>query len=166
MTTITLKGKPIQTTGSLPKMGSQAPDFTLTKTDLSEITLKDCLGKKLIISIFPSVDTPTCASSMLHFNTKADKLDDVLTLCVSADLPFALKRFCGVENLTKVIPTSVFRYPEFGKNYGVSIKEGVLRGLLSRAIVVLDEQGKVIYTQQVPELSNEPDYEPVLAAVQ
>ncbi len=162
MATITLKGKPLQTLGSLPKIGSQAPDFSLTKTDLSEIKLKDCFGKKLVLSIFPSVDTPTCALAMRHFNEAVEKLENVLVLCVSADLPFALSRFCGAEKLTKVIPTSVFRHHEFGAKYGVTIKEGALAGLLSRAVVVTDEKGKVIYTQQVAELADEPDYQAVL----
>jgi thiol peroxidase len=165
MTTITLMGNPVQTMGTLPEVGNNAPDFTLTKTDLSDITLKECLGKKIILNIFPSVDTPTCAASVRHFNETANKLNNVLILCVSADLPFAQKRFCGAENLTRVLPVSSFRHPEFGKHYGVTIVNGPIAGLLSRAIVVLDEKGKVIYTQQVPEISEEPDYQAVLAVL-
>lgn len=165
MTTITLKGNPIQTIGSLPAVGTEAPDFTLTKTDLSELSLKDCLGKKIVLSIFPSVDTPTCATAMRHFNEEATKLNNTLVLCISADLPFAQNRFCAADGLKAVIPLSVFRHPDFGKKYGVTITDGPVAGLLSRAVIVLDEQGKVIYTQQVAELSAEPDYAPVLAAL-
>jgi thiol peroxidase len=165
MTTITLHEKPLETIGSLPPVGTQAPDFTLTKSDLSDIKLEDCMGKKTVISMFPSVDTPTCAIAMRHFNEAAEKLDNVLVLCVSADLPFALMRFCNADKLTKVIPTSIFRHPEFGITYGVTIKDGVLAGLLSRAVIVLDETGKVIYTEQVSDLANEPDYAAVLAAL-
>jgi thiol peroxidase len=165
MSVVTLKGKPIQTVGALPKLGSMAPDFTLTKTDLSELTLKQCLGKKTVLSIFPSLDTPTCANSVRHFNVEANKLPNVSVLCVSADLPFAQKRFCAAENLDKVIPVSTFRHPEFGVKYGVVVKEGPMTGLMSRAVVVLDEKGKVIYTQQVEELANEPNYEEVLSVL-
>lgn len=165
MAVITLKGKELKTIGALPKIGSQAPDFTVTKTDLSEFKLKDCLGKKTVISMFPSIDTPTCSAAMLQFNEKAAALKHVNVLCVSADLPFALTRFCNAGSLTNIIPTSTFRHPEFGIKYGATIKEGALSGLLSRAIVIIDEKGKVIYTQQVPELSHEPDYAAILDAV-
>jgi len=166
MTTISFKGNPIHTVGTLPTIGNQAPDFTVTKTDLSDIKLQDVLGKKIVISMFPSADTPTCAQAMRHFNEEANKLDNVIVLCVSADLPFALKRFCAAENLANIIPTSVFRHPEFGTKFGVTIQDGPLAGLLSRAVMILDEKGKVVYTQQVPELSNEPDYQAVLNELQ
>jgi thiol peroxidase len=165
MTTITLQGKPLQTIGDLPKIGSQAPDFTVTKIDLSEMTLADCLGKKTILNIFPSVDTGTCATSVRRFNEKASSLDNVHVLCVSADLPFAHKRFCAAENLNNVTSVSIFRHPEFGTQYGVTMTTGPLTGLLSRAIVVLDEKGKVLYTQQVAEISAEPDYSAALAVI-
>lgn len=165
MTNITLKGNPIHTVGSLPAVGTQAPDFKLTKTDLSEVSLKDFAGKKIILSIFPSVDTPTCATAVRQFNEKAAKLKDVVVLCISADLPFALNRFCGAEGLKEVIPTSVFRHQEFGDQYGVRIVDGPIAGLLSRAIVVLDSTGKVVYTEQVSEIAHEPDYQAALNAV-
>lgn len=165
MAAITLKGKPCNTVGALPKIGSQAPNFTVTKTDLSELTLKECMGKKTILNIFPSLDTPTCALSVRHFNEAASKLKNTAVLCVSADLPFAQKRFCGAENLTNVIPVSIFRHPEFGVKYGVAIKDGPLAGLLSRAVVILDEKSVVLYTQQVSEIANEPDYQAVLNAL-
>ena len=166
MANITLQGKPLQTFSALPKIGSQAPDFTLTKSDFTDIKLKECLGKKTVLSLFPSIDTPTCAMAMRRFNEEASKIKNVLILCVSADLPFALKRFCAAEGITNVIPTSQFRHPEFGTRYGAVIKEGALAGLLSRAVVVFDEKSKVIYTQQVSELSAEPDYEAILKALQ
>ena len=159
MATITLQGKPLQTVGDLPKIGSQAPTFTLTKTDLAEITLKDYVGKKVVLSIFPSLDTPTCATAMRQVNEKANQLNNTAVLCVSMDLPFAQKRFCGTEHLDKITAVSAFRHLEFGKKYGVTITEGPLSGLLSRAIVVIDEHGKVKYTEQVSELSAEPNYQ-------
>jgi thiol peroxidase len=165
MTTITLKGTPTNTVGSLPKIGTQAPAFTFTKTDLSETALTDYLGKNIVLNIFPSVDTPTCSNSVRKFNSLANGLNNTTVLCVSADLPFAQKRFCGAENLDKVIPVSVFRHVEFGKNYGVTIIDGPLQGLLSRAIVILDEKGKVIYTQQVNEIAEEPDYDDAMDAL-
>jgi thiol peroxidase len=162
MATITLKGAPTNTIGELPKMGSQAPGFTLTKADLSEATLTNYPGKKIVLNIFPSLDTPTCAMSVREFNKKAGELPNVVVLCISADLPFAQQRFCTTENLKNVIPLSVFRHPEFGKNYGVTIVDGPLAGLLSRAVVILDEKGNVIYSQQVPEIAQEPDYNAAL----
>ena len=165
MAIITLKGRQIKTVGALPKIGSLAPDFTLTKIDLSELTLKQCFGKKTVLSIFPSIDTNVCATAMRHFNETAEKIPNVNVLCVSADLPFAQKRFCGAENLSKVTPVSTFRHPDFGVRYGATIKDSELAGLLSRAIVVLDEKGKVIYTEQVTEIANEPNYEAVLNAL-
>jgi len=165
MAIITLQGKPQHTVGDLPKIGSAAPDFTLTKTDLSDVTLSGYLGKKILLSIFPSVDTGTCATVMRRFNEKCNNMDNVTVLCISADLPFAQKRFCAAENLANVIPVSTFRHPDFGKRYGVMLSEGPLAGLLSRAVVILDEKGKVVYTQLVPEISAEPDYEGALEAL-
>jgi thioredoxin-dependent peroxiredoxin len=167
MTQITLKGKPIHTTGTLPAVGTQAHDFTLTKTDLSEINFKkDLAGKTVVLNIFPSVDTPTCATAVRKFNQTAESLkEDIMVLCISADLPFALSRFCGAEDLHRVIPASVFRHKEFGEQYGVRITDGPIAGLLSRAIVIIDPNGKVIYTEQVGEIAHEPNYEAALKAL-
>ena len=165
MATITLKGNPITTGGSLPAVGSAAPDFNLAKVDLSAVSLKDFAGKKLILNIFPSVDTPTCATSVRTFNVQAAKLADTVVLCVSRDLPFAHKRFCAAEGIDKVHGVSDFRDPNFGKAYGVTITRGPLAGLFSRAVVVVDGAGKVLYTEQVPEIGSEPDYAKALAAL-
>lgn len=160
MTTITLKGNPIETSGELPKVGSSAPDFSLLKQDLSRASLKDFPGKK-VLNIFPSIDTAVCATSVRKFNEAASKRG-VQVLCVSEDLPFAAKRFCGAENLDKVITLSAFR-SSFGKDFGVEIKTGPLSGLTSRAVLVLDEGNKVLYAEQVPEIAQEPNYEAALA---
>jgi thiol peroxidase len=165
MAKITLKGNPINTSGTLPRIGSKAPDFVLTKTDLTDLTLKESIGKFIVLNIFPSLDTSTCANSVRHFNEAASKIKNTLVLCVSMDLPFAQKRFCGAENLVNVCPVSAFRSPEFGEDYGVTITDGSIKGLLSRCVVVLDEQGTVIYTQQVPEITEEPNYEAALQAL-
>src|SRR5262245_60874193 len=149
MAQITFKGKMVNTVGNLPKVGSVSPEFTLTRTDLSELNSTELKGNKVILSIFPSLDTDVCANAMRKFNERANKVPDVKVLCISADLPFAHKRFCEVENLNNVIPVSIFRHPEFGKDFGVTITEGPLAGLLSRAVVILDGNGHVIYTQQV-----------------
>lgn len=165
MTTITLKGAPLETIGTLPKVGAQAPDFIVTKTDLSEIRLKNYLGKKIILNIFPSIDTPTCATTMVKFNEIATQFPDALILCVSIDLPFAQERFCTAKHLSNIMTVSVFRHPAFGKDYGVMITSGPLAGLLSRAVVIIDEHGKVIYNEQVKELDNEPNYDAMVAAL-
>lgn len=165
MAEIMMRGTTIHTIGNLPAIGSQAVDFIVTKTDLSEIRLKNYLGKKIVLNIFPSLDTQTCATAMLKFNEIAKAMDNILILCISADLPFAQNRFCTAEHLQNVQPVSVFRHPAFGKDYGVTIIDGPLAGLLSRAVIVLDEQGKVIYTQQVKELSEEPDYNAITKAL-
>jgi thiol peroxidase len=164
MATITVNGDPIETYGELPAVGSQAPDFTLVKSDMSEISLSELAGKKVILNIFLSLDTDVCANSVRHFNEAANQLENTVVLCISADLPFAHARFCGAEGLDNVITASVFRNPEFGKDYGVTITTGPA-GLLSRSVVVIDESGKVIYTEQVPETVNEPDYEAALKAL-
>jgi thiol peroxidase len=163
MAIITLNGSPLHTIGSLPDVGTQAPDFTVTKIDLGEIRLKNYLGKKMILNIFPSLDTPTCANAMRHFNEVANQLADVLILCISVDLPFAQKRFCIAEHLNNVQPVSVFRHPSFGKDYGVTIIDEPLAGLLSRAVIILDEHGKILHSEQVRELSNEPNYQAILS---
>jgi len=160
MATITLKGNPIETAGELPKVGSKAPDFSLLKQDLSRVSLKDFPGKK-VLNIFPSVDTAVCAASVRKFNEIVSKRG-VTVLCVSEDLPFALKRFCGAENLDKVVALSAFR-SSFGQDYGVEMKSGPLAGLTSRSIVVLDENNQVLYTEQVPEIAQEPNYEAAVA---
>jgi len=160
MATITLKGNPIQTAGELPKVGSQAPDFSLLKQDLSRVSLKDYPGKK-VLNIFPSIDTAVCATSVRKFNEIVSK-QGITVLCVSEDLPFATKRFCGAENLDKVVALSAFR-SSFGQDYGVEIKSGPLSGLASRAVVVLDENNKVLYTEQVPEIGQEPNYDAALS---
>lgn len=164
MAKITLKGNPIETVGKLPEIGSKAPDFTLVKSDLSEVSLADYRGKELVLNIFPSVDTPTCAKSVRKFNEEASQLDNVKVLCVSADLPFAAGRFCGAEGIKNVDTGSSFR-SSFGQDYGVTIKTGPLSGVLSRAVVVIDEKGEVIYTEQVQETADEPDYDSALAAL-
>ena len=165
MASITLKGSTISTVGELPTLGDIAPPFSGVKDDLSECKLSDLSGKKVVLNIFPSIDTGVCATSARRFNQDAGSLDNTVVLCVSADLPFALGRFCGAEGLKDVVPVSVFRNPEFGSGYGVTIADGPLAGLLSRAVVVIDESCKVVYTEQVPEITQEPSYEAALAAL-
>ena len=162
MAKITLKGNPINTCGTLPAVGSQAADFVLTKTDFADVSLQSFAGKKIVLNIFPSIDTPVCATSVRRFNAEAVKLNNAVVLCVSVDLPFAHQRFCGAEGLEKVMPVSELRKRKFGEDYGVRIIDGPLAGLLSRAVVVIDEKGKVIYTEQVPEIAQEPNYEAAL----
>ena len=165
MATITFKGSPVETSGALPEVNSKAPDFSLTKTDLSDISLSDVSGKRIVMNIFPSIDTPVCAASTRRFNEEAGKMDNTVVLCISADLPFAHNRFCEAEGLKDVIPLSVFRAHAFGKDYGLTITSGPLSGLLSRAVIIFDEEGNVIYTEQVPEIAQEPDYDRALDAL-
>lgn len=165
MATITLKGNPLHTAGELPAVGSQAPAFTLTGTDLKDFSLADFAGKRVVLNLFPSVDTGVCASSVRRFNQEAAKLANTVVVCVSQDLPFAQKRFCGAEGILDVMMGSAFRHPEFAKAYGLTISEGAMAGLLSRAVVVIDEHGKVVYTEQVPEIGQEPAYEKALAVL-
>jgi thiol peroxidase len=165
MASITLQGNPVTTVGELPEIGATAPAFSALKTDLSECSLADLAGKKVVLNIFPSIDTGVCAASTHRFNKEAGALENTVVLCVSVDLPFALGRFCGAEGLEDVVPVSVFRNPEFGSGYGVTIADGALAGLLSRAVVVIDAAGKVVYTEQVPEITEEPNYEAALAAL-
>ena len=165
MAQVTLKGTPVKTSGELPAVGHRSPDFTLTKMDLSELGLSELKGKRVVLNIFPSIDTTTCATSVRTFNQRASEMPDTVILCISADLPFAQKRFCGAEGLEQVVPVSDFRNKQFGGHYGVTILDGALRGLLARAVVVLDENGKVIYTELVPEIVNEPDYGAALKAL-
>jgi len=165
MATIKLKGNSISTIGNLPAVGSAAPDFKLTRTDLSETSLKDFAGKKVVLNIFPSLDTSVCASSVRKFNSELDKLHNTVVLCISRDLPFAHSRFCTTEGLKNVISLSELRDHNFGKSYGVTITDGPLAGLLSRAVVVINESGKVVYSEQVPEITQEPNYDAALKAL-
>lgn len=162
MSKVTLKGNEFNTIGELPVVGSKAPEFELVKTDLSEIKNSDLTGKRLILNIFPSLDTAVCASSVRKFNVEATKLENAVVVCVSKDLPFAHGRFCTTEGINNVIPASEFRSNNFGKNYGVMMVDGPLQGLMARAVVVLDENGTVLYNQLVPEITEEPDYQSAL----
>ena len=165
MADITLDGKPVQTIGTLPAVGMKAPSFRLVKTDLSAAELKDYANKNIVLNIFLSLDTSVCAASVRRFNKEASESPNTVVLCISADLPFAHQRFCEAEGLNEVIPLSVFRSPEFGRDYGVTLTSGPLAGLLSRAVVIIDKSGKVAYTEQVPEITHEPDYEAALLAL-
>lgn len=162
MATITLKGMEIHTGGFLPEVGSQAPAFSLTGGNLQDVTLADFAGKRVIVNIFPSLDTAVCAMSVRRFNAEASKLDNTVVLCISKDLPFAQARFCGAEGLDDVITLSMMRDAAFGKDYGVNIIDGPMAGLLARAVVIVDETGNVIYTELVPEIAQEPNYEAAL----
>ena len=165
MASITFKGSPITTIGELPEINIMAPNFTLTKTDLSDATLRDFEGKTIVLNIFPSIDTPVCAASVRKFNEEASRFDNTDVLCISADLPFAHQRFCEIEGLKDVIPLSVFRSQEFGTNYGVTITNSPLKGLMSRAIVIIDKTGNVVYKQQTTEIAQEPNYDEALKAI-
>ncbi|GAA3973018.1 thiol peroxidase [Allohahella marinimesophila] len=161
----TLKGSTVTTYGDLPAKGDDAPDFTAVKADMSEISLADYKGSKVVLNIFPSVDTPTCATSVRKFNEKAAQQAGTKVICISADLPFAIGRFCGAEGISNVVVASIFRNGNFGRDYGVLMTDGPLKGILSRAIVVIDEEGRVLHSEQVAEIANEPDYEAALAAL-
>lgn len=165
MATVTLKGNQIHTLGNLPSNGSKAPDFTLIKNDLSTASLSDYNGQKVVLNIFPSIDTGTCAQSVRQFNEEATELDNTKVLCISKDLPFAQARFCGAEGIDKVETLSDFRDGSFGKAYNVEFTDGPLQGLLSRAVVVLDGNGMVRYAEQVPEIVDEPNYKAALEAL-
>ncbi|RMZ50092.1 thiol peroxidase [Flavobacteriaceae bacterium PRS1] len=165
MATVTLKGNPIQTSGELPKIGEKAPDFKLTATDLSSKNLSDFSGSKIVLNIFPSIDTGTCAASVRQFNKEASELENTHILCISHDLPFAHSRFCGAEGLENVISLSDYKDGNFGKTYGVNFINGPLEALLSRSIVVINEQGVVTYTEQVQETVEEPNYRAALDAL-
>lgn len=165
MASITLGGNPINTIGNLPKVGSKAPDFRLVKTDLSTVNLADFAGSKVVLNIFPSIDTATCATSVRKFNADASKLANTKVLCISRDLPFAQNRFCGAEGLENVINLSDFKTGSFGKDYGLEIADSAFSGLHSRVVIVLDENGIIKYTEQVAEIANEPNYELALAAL-
>ncbi len=165
MARITLKGQTINTVGSLPAAGSLSPAFTLTGKDMAEVSLSSFRGRKVVLNIFPSLDTPTCAMSVRRFNAAAAAHPDAVVLCISMDLPFAQARFCGAEGLDRVITLSAFRNTAFGERYGVRMADGPLAGLFSRAVMVINEEGRVLYTEQVPEIAQEPDYEKALAAL-
>jgi thiol peroxidase len=162
MAQITLKGNTIHTVGELPQKGDKAKDFTLVKSDLSRVGLADFKGQKLVLNIFPSLDTGTCAASVRYFNKAAASLANTKVLCISRDLPFAQSRFCGAEGIENVVTLSDFATGDFGKNYGLEIADGPLQGLHSRVVIVLDENGTVVYTQQVPEIVDEPNYQAAL----
>ena len=162
MAQITLRGNPINTVGNLPKIGESAPDFVLTDTDLQDKSLKDFSGKTVVLNIFPSIDTEICSMSVRKFNAEISKYNNAVVLCASLDLPFAHKRFCGAEGLDDVISVSELRNRDFGNAYGVRLADGPLEGLLARAVVIIDPNGKVIYTELVPEIGQEPNYEAAL----
>ena len=164
MATVTLQGNPFSTAGELPPVGTKAPGFTLAAADLGDLSLDSLSGKRVILNIFPSVDTPTCATSVRKFNEKAASLDNVVVVCISADLPFAMARFCGAEGIDNVLVGSTFR-SSFGDNYGVTFVEGPLTGLLSRAVVVVDTDGSVLHIEQVGETADEPDYDAALSVL-
>ncbi|KUM02355.1 thiol peroxidase [Chromobacterium subtsugae] len=165
MATVTLRGNPVEVAGALPAKGAAAPALQLTGGDLAEVTLDTYAGKRKILNIFPSVDTPTCAMSVRKFNEKAAGLADAVVLCISADLPFAQKRFCGAEGIEGVVNLSTFRNPAFAEAYGVKLASGPLAGLTARAVVVLDADNKVLHSQLVGEIADEPDYAAALAAL-
>ena len=164
MRQVTLQGNPVKVNGTLPSVGAAAPEFNLTAADLSDKTAADFAGKRKVLNIFPSVDTGVCAQSVRTFNQRASSLDNTVVLCVSADLPFAQARFCGAEGLNNVVTLSTFR-SSFAQDFGVALADGALRGLCARAVVVLDENNRVLYTQLVPEIANEPDYDAALAVL-
>lgn len=165
MASITLGGSPLDTVGDLPAVGTIAPEFSLTASDLSTITNAELTGQRVVLNIFPSIDTAVCATSVRRFNEAAANLDNTTVLCVSADLPFAAARFCGAEGLDRVKTGSVFRSPSFGEAYGVTILNGAFAGLLARSVVVLDTDGRVLHRQLVGEIADEPDYDAALAAL-
>ncbi|MCL4105933.1 UNVERIFIED_CONTAM: hypothetical protein GTU68_012571 [Idotea baltica] len=165
MATITLQGNPFQTVGDLPAVGSTAPGFKLTSVNLDDITLDQYKGQKVVLNIYPSIDTGICALSTRKFNEALNSLDNTVVICISKDLPFAHKRFCGAEGLENVVSASEFKGNEFSDAYGVGITAGPFGGLMSRAIVVIDENGSVVYNEQVPEIAQEPNYDAALAHV-
>ena len=165
MADITLGGNPVHTGGSVPQPGAAAPDFTLTGGDLAPVSKADFAGQNLVLNIFPSIDTATCATSVRTFNERAASLDNTTVLCVSADLPFAQGRFCGAEGLENVKTASTFKNPEFLETYGVSMIDGKLEGLAARAVVVVDASGSVVHSELVPEIASEPNYDAAIAAI-
>ncbi len=162
--TVVCRGQEAHTSGPMVKVGQQAPDFRATNADLQDVSLSSFKGKRIILNIFPSLDTPTCALSVRQFNARASELENTVVLCLSMDLPFAQSRFCSTEGLNNVVPLSVFRSHDFLKEYGLQLADGPLKGLMARAVIVIDETGKVCYTQLVSNISNEPDYDAALRA--
>lgn len=165
MSQVTFQGAPVKLSGELPKVGEKAPKFGGVRGDLSVLHLPDLLGKRVVLNIFPSLDTPVCAASVRRFNKEAAALPDTVVLCVSKDLPFAQSRFCTTEGLENVTPLSTFRCHCFDDHYGLRIEEGPLQGLLARAVVIVDEGGTIVYEELVPEITQEPNYEAALAAL-
>jgi thioredoxin-dependent peroxiredoxin len=165
MAKLTIGGKPVNTIGALPEIGKQVPDFLLTRTDLSDISLKDVAGKKVVLNIFPSIDTPVCSMSVRRFNQEIGNFPEAVVLCASLDLPFAHARFCETEGLKNVISVSEMRSRKFGDDYGLRMVDGPLAGLLARVVIVIDKTGKVIYSKIVEELKNEPNYQEVLSVL-
>jgi len=165
MASVTLRGNPLTVGGRFPQKGDNAPGFTLTGNDMKDVSLKDFAGKKKVISIVPSLDTPVCAKSTREFNQRATAQGDTVVLVVSADLPFAQKRFCGAEGLNNVVTLSTLRGRDFHQSYGVDIQDGALKGLTARGVVVLDANDKVVHSELVPEIAQEPNYEAALAAL-
>ncbi|MBI3136279.1 MAG: thiol peroxidase [Bacteroidetes bacterium] len=162
---VLLRGEAVTTSGEIPKIGEKAKDFTLVKTDLSRVSLKDFAGSKLVLNIFPSIDTGTCAASVRQFNKLAADMHNTKVLCIARDLPFAMKRFCGAEGIENAIPLSDFATGQFGKDYGLELTSGKMAGLHSRVVIVVDENGIIRYTEQVKDIVNEPDYTPALNAL-
>lgn len=165
MASITLQGNAINTIGKLPEVGSNLKDFELIKNDLSVASLKDFAGSKLVLNIFPSLDTGTCATSVRKFNKEAASLDNTKVLCISRDLPFAQGRFCGAEGIENAITLSDFKTGQFGKDFQLEVQDGPLAGLHSRVVIVADESGKIVYTEQVPEIVDEPNYDAAISAL-
>lgn len=163
--TLTFKGADVHTNGMMPAKGSVAPDFTAVAGDLSELSLGSFKGKRVVLNIFPSLDTSVCATSVRKFNTKVAGLENVVVLAVSMDLPFAQGRFCTTEGIENVIPVSLFRSPDFAENYGLILTDGPLKGLAARAVVIIDEEQHIIYEQLVPEITEEPDYDAALSVL-
>lgn len=165
MANVTLGGTPVETVGDLPKVGTKAPDFKLTATDLTDKTNRDFEGSRLVLNIFPSVDTGTCAQSVRTFNEKASSLENTKVLCISKDLPFAMARFCGAEGIENVESFSDYKTGQFGKDYGLAFSSGAFETLLSRCIVVIDTDGTILHTEQVAEIADEPNYESAIASL-
>jgi thiol peroxidase len=164
MATTQLKGSPVHTVGELPEVGSRAPAYTLAGADLSDLSSETYAGRRVVLNIFPSIDTGTCAASVRHFDALASELDNTVVLCVSQDLPFAMRRFCGTEGTAAVTVGSAFR-STFGTDYGVTITDGSMRGLFARSVVVVDTDGTVLHTELVPDIGTEPDYDAAVAAL-
>ncbi|MCB0973371.1 MAG: thiol peroxidase [Actinobacteria bacterium] len=165
MATTALRGNEVHTSGDLPAEGSHAPEFSLTAQDLSPVDLASFSGNKVVLNVFPSIDTPTCATSVRTFNEKAAGLDDTKVICISADLPFALGRFCGAEGIDNVVTASTFRSPNFGDDYGLVMVDGPLAGLMARAVITLDADGNVVHTELVSDIASEPDYDAALESL-